>query len=327
MKKYIILSLFTVLIPTISYSQNLANGIAIYNTRDVNDLPNFAKQTFRVDFKRRSIIGVPGTGEYSSNITLAPWADASGNLNHQLNFNDGGIYYRSGNFNNSTWNAWQKIMTTDAAGNIDSNLRIGRIGDAGNLNVPQGAITNQYTIDFTGYRDIYPDQIGARIAAIRYNKSAPDKAYVQNTALAFYTNSSGLNAGTTDLIERMRISPEGNIGIGTINPQAKLDIRGVISATEVKVQVLTGADHVFHESYNLKPLSEIEQFVQENKHLPEIPSEKQMQEEGLNMNEFQIKLLQKIEELTLYVIDLKKENQHQGKLIEDLQSQLSTSKN
>ena len=304
MKQYIILSLFAAIIPTISYSQNLATGVTVYDTRDINDLPNFAKKTLRVDFKKRSTIGVPGSGEYSGNITLAPWENASGNLNHQLNFNDGGIYYRTGNFNNSTWNAWQKIMTTDAAGNLNSNLRI---GDAGSINVPLGSITNQYTIDFTGYRDIYPDQIGARIAAVRYNIYQADKAYVQNTALAFYTNGSGSNAGTTDLTERMRISPGGNIGIGTENPQAKLDVRGVISATEVKVQILTGADHVFHDSYNLKPLSEVEQFVQENKHLPEIPSEKQMQEEGLNMNEFQIKLLQKIEELTLYTIELRKE--------------------
>lgn len=110
---------------------------------------------------------MPGTGEYSANITIAPWADATGNLNYQLNFNDGGIYYRTGNFTNSTWNAWQKIMTTDAAGNLNSNLRIGRIRDTGNINVPLGDITNQYTIDFSGYWDFYPDQIGARIAAIR----------------------------------------------------------------------------------------------------------------------------------------------------------------
>ena len=307
MQKYIILYLLAALIPTISYSQNLADGITIYDTRDINDLPNFAKKTLRVDFKRRSAIGVPGKGEYSANITLAPWGDASGNLNHQLNFNDGSIYYRTGNFSNSTWNAWQKILLADAAGNIDSNLRIGRIGNAGNINVPLGNITNQYSIDFTGYRDVTTDQIGARIAAIRYNIHQADKAYIQNTALAFYTNASGLNPGTTDLQERMRISPGGYIGIGTINPQTKLDVRGVISATEVKVQILTGADHVFGESYDLRPLSEVERFVQENKHLPEIPSEKQMQEEGLSINEFQIKLLQKIEELTLYTIELKKE--------------------
>lgn len=323
MKKYIILSLFSVLMPTISYSQNLANGIAIYNTRDVNDLPNFAKQTLRVDFKRRSTIGVPGTGEYSANITIAPWVDATGNLNHQLNFNDGGIYYRTGNFTNSTWNAWQKILTADAAGNIDSNLRIGRIGDAGKLNVPLGNITNQYTIDFSGYRDVSPDQIGARIAAIRYNIYQADKAYVQNTALAFYTNVSGLNPGTADLQERMRITPGGYVGIGTINPQTKLDVRGVISATEVKVQILTGADHVFNTSYDLKPLSEVEKFIQENKHLPEVPSEKHMQENGLNMNEFQIKLLQKIEELTLYVIQQEKKNQKLEQEVESLRIALS----
>lgn len=109
-----------------------------------------------VDFKRRSTIGVPRNGEYSGNITLAPWENASGNLNHQLNFNDGGMYYRTGNFNNSTWNAWQKIMTTDAAGNLNSNLRIGRIGNADNLNVPLGSITNQYTIVCPGKNGTQP---------------------------------------------------------------------------------------------------------------------------------------------------------------------------
>lgn len=79
-----------------------------------------------------------------------------------------------------------------------------------------------------------------------------------------------------------------------------------IVAEEVTIQVGAGADFVFQEDYNLKALSELESFIQENKHLPEIPSEKQMQEEGLSVNEFQIKLLQKIEELTLYSIQQEK---------------------
>ena len=108
---------------------------------------------------------------------------------------------------------------------------------------------------------------------------------------------------------RLSVSHWGNVGIGTENPQSKLDVAGTIRASEVKIEVTAGADYVFDENYDLKPLPEVEKFVRENKHLPEIPPERQMQEEGLSVNEFQIKLLQKIEELTLYVIDLKKENE------------------
>ena len=115
---------------------------------------------------------------------------------------------------------------------------------------------------------------------------------------------------------RMHIAASGDVGIGTEDPQAKLDVRGTISASEVKVQVLSGADYVFNPDYNLKPLSEVEAFVKENKHLPEIPSEKQMQENGLSMNEFQIKLLQKIEELTLYTINQEKRLNEQQSIIE-----------
>lgn len=83
-----------------------------------------------------------------------------------------------------------------------------------------------------------------------------------------------------------------------------LTVKGAIRAKEILVDVNAGADYVFHPDYNLKDLSEVKSFVQENGHLPDIPSESQMRREGLNMNEFQIKLLQKIEELTLYTIQL-----------------------
>lgn len=106
------------------------------------------------------------------------------------------------------------------------------------------------------------------------------------------------------------------IGILTDNPEYPLDVAGTIRATEVRVEVTKGSDFVFEEDYNLKPLSEVETFVKENKHLPEIPSEKQMQEEGLSLNEFQIKLLQKIEELTLYTINQEKRLNEQQYVIE-----------
>jgi len=77
-------------------------------------------------------------------------------------------------------------------------------------------------------------------------------------------------------------------------------------------------DFVFQADYNLRPLSEVKRFVQENQHLPEIPSECEIREEGLSLEEMQLKLLQKVEELTLYVIQLEETNTAQQEQIDAL---------
>ncbi|MDR2887517.1 MAG: hypothetical protein LBV26_05900 [Bacteroidales bacterium] len=68
-----------------------------------------------------------------------------------------------------------------------------------------------------------------------------------------------------------------------------------------------GADFVFNDNYRLRPLDEVETFIKDNRHLPDIAPADDMVQNGVNMGEFQIQLLQKIEELTLYIIELKKE--------------------
>ena len=93
----------------------------------------------------------------------------------------------------------------------------------------------------------------------------------------------------------------GNVGIGITSPSYKLDVAGTIRAQELIVET-TGADFVFAEDYNLRPLSEVKAFIQENKHLPEIKSAQEMQENGVSVSELQTQLLQKIEELTLYIL-------------------------
>ena len=93
---------------------------------------------------------------------------------------------------------------------------------------------------------------------------------------------------------------------------------GKLFAEEIEVKTNVWSDFVFNSDYNLKPLSEVENFIKENNHLPGIPSETDVLNEGINLAEMDALLLQKIEELTLYMIELKKENDILNKKIDNL---------
>lgn len=102
----------------------------------------------------------------------------------------------------------------------------------------------------------------------------------------------------------------------------QLDINGTIRSKEVKIEATGWSDFVFDENYNLPSLSEVESHIKENKHLPNIPSEKEVLKDGINVVEMQAKLLQKIEELTLYVIEQDKKIENQNKEIQDLKERV-----
>jgi len=87
------------------------------------------------------------------------------------------------------------------------------------------------------------------------------------------------------------------------------------------------SDFVFEENYNLKSLEELETYISQNKHLPDIPTEVQVKEKGINLGEMNAKLLQKIEELTLYVIEQSKRNYIQQSQIEVLKNRIVTLEN
>jgi hypothetical protein len=100
---------------------------------------------------------------------------------------------------------------------------------------------------------------------------------------------------------------EGVVGIGTLTPDPyyKLSVNGSVRAKEIRVN--TGwADFVFERDYKLRSLTEVEYYIQKHKHLPEIPSAAEVEESGVALGEMQSKVLQKIEELTLYIIELNK---------------------
>lgn len=108
--------------------------------------------------------------------------------------------------------------------------------------------------------------------------------------------------------EKMIITNAGNVGIGISNPANELEVNGKIRAKEVLVESTGWPDFVFSEGYKLKPLEEVETHINNNGHLPEIPSAEEIEENGIQVGEMQSKLLQKIEELTLYMIEINKEN-------------------
>lgn len=96
----------------------------------------------------------------------------------------------------------------------------------------------------------------------------------------------------------------------------RLSVDGAVVAREVRVTANDWADFVFKKSYNLPTLESVEQFITDNGHLPGIPSEQEVKENGVSLNDMQVKLLQKVEELTLYVIELKKQNERLEKQIQ-----------
>lgn len=111
------------------------------------------------------------------------------------------------------------------------------------------------------------------------------------------------NHATPDAV----IDANGNMGIGTSSPGSyRLAVKGKIRAEEIKVE--TGwADYVFEDDYDLPTLEEVEKHIMEKGHLINIPSAKEVKENGIQLGEMNKLLLEKIEELTLYVIELKKE--------------------
>lgn len=119
----------------------------------------------------------------------------------------------------------------------------------------------------------------------------------------------------------MSILGNGRVGIGTTNPQNLLDVNGTIRAKEIKVE--TGwADFVFHPTYKLKTLTEVEKYINKNGHLEEIPTALEVEKNGVNVGEMQAKLLQKIEELTLYTIEQNKKLEKQSAEMQNMREEI-----
>ncbi|TDW99940.1 hypothetical protein [Dinghuibacter silviterrae] len=186
------------------------------------------------------------------------------------------------------------------------------------------------------------DVAGSFIAGGTNVNSNTTKLMVRNTAGKVWAISSGenqvneTNFGIYDWSDNttspyLSITTGGNVLIGKVaqvNSSYMLDVAGNVRANQVTVNT-TGADFVFDSSYSLPSLGSIQDYIVRNHHLPGIAPAASMREQGVNVGENQTKLLQKIEELTLYAIDADKRSSRQDavidrqqKLLLELQAQL-----
>jgi hypothetical protein len=192
-----------------------------------------------------------------------------------------------------------------------------------------------------------PNSVGWHEVATRSSNKFTDHQYIPTNKLLYFGDASELTKRTRifcnsyghfyfDFSSRFVLrntnndhpiadfKVNGDFYFGTPDfpaDKVRLFVNGNIFANEIQIKSNVWADFVFNDDYRLKPLSEVNAFIKENKHLPEIPSATEIQEkEGVNVGEMQVKLLQKIEELTLYLIQ-------QNEKIQVLESELNELKN
>lgn len=172
-------------------------------------------------------------------------------------------------------------------------LDVRKEGDSGQFGLTSNSTSSVARMQFASKNREYVWQVGN-------HGNAPDGS--------FTIGRNGGNPGN------LSINTLGNVGIGVYDAQSKLSVDGKIAATEVevtstvsakeiKVSDIAWSDYVFEDDYKLKSLPETESFIKANKHLPDIPSEQEVKENGVNLGEMQAKLLAKIEELTLHLIE------------------------
>ena len=215
----------------------------------------------------------------------------------------GAIYYNGGNVGVGTSSPRSPF---DAVGNSSGS-----------------SVVSVQNSNVSGYSSLnFYDSSGALKAYFGYGNSSSAAPFAGNVYFGTGVGSSASFLISPQQVEAFRITSAGNVGIGTTNPQYKLAVSGTIQAKEVLVN--TGwSDYVFASGYRLRPLTELKAYVEQNHHLPDIPSAKEVAEKGVSLGEMEAKLLAKVEELTLHVIQADERNTRLEQQNRELQERLA----
>lgn len=300
------LVVFTLSLLEMNVSAQTATSLEVNDTRDVSESPNsYGEKAIRADLKFLTTSGISTAYGFTTNLTISPGFNGTAGYISQLSFNNNGVFYRNGDFFSSSWNGWHKILMSDLSGNVDlEKLKVTDSFEFGNeLDNTNSTFIIQGPNSPTGEaskRDIIFNFKNAGQSGIRTFRGDE-----WGTFLQLMTSQPGDATGMPRV--RMHIDQYGKIGVGTVNPSSEFDVNGTIRAKEIKVESNNWADFVFKKGYKLSTLEEVEQHIGEKGTLPGVPSEEEVKANGVNLAETNALLLQKIEELTLYVIEMKKE--------------------
>jgi hypothetical protein len=313
---------------SISYrisNKNTNTGWVVGNYQDDYFFWSYTKGSQTVTFKPNGNVGIGIRTPYSKL-----------NINTEGNAATDGITLQNGATQQHFWYLAENTRSDFKIGSshgewswTNSNGEMVRITSSGNVGIgtsdPKYPLTVKGAINAEANGDYYGAWFGGEARTAKpsinvgswYNNRGSMFWDAANKKLKFETCNN-----SEQYYPNTMVMYNGMVGIGTSETNGhRLAVNGSISATEIKVEAQT-ADFVFEEDYQLKSLEEVEQFVQKNKHLPDVPSAKQMEEDGVGLAEMNKLLLQKVEELTLYLIDEHKKNNQQATEISYLKKQL-----
>jgi hypothetical protein len=182
-----------------------------------------------------------------------------------------------------------------------NNAEAMRINTDGNIGIGTAAPANKLQVGTN------PAGFGGNDLVVS-NSNGSFAIHNDNTMTYMVTNARNMLIGANG-VDALFIKADGKIGIGTTNPQAKLAVNGDVYAKKIKVTQTGWSDFVFEVDYKLRPLSEVESFIKQHKHLPEVPSADEVAKNDLDLGQMNKILLMKVEELTLYLLKMEKENQ------------------
>lgn len=249
-------------------SGDFYGDIHVDDTRNNNFPPTTYNNEVAFDFKNRATVGAPGSGTYSGMMTIAPWGDNSGNASHQINFNQGGLFWRQGQPDNATWGTWYQIMTSanSILGSGTANylarwtpdgttLGIGTTYDNG-TNVGIGTTSPSQKLEVNGNVSV-PGSSGFDIFTwagndvnwrIGMNSSNAEVGFARGLATShvqYATFASGAGQGfavgdNVSGLSSFEVTGSGsgynayfrgNVGIGTATPDAHLNVGNAAGAT------------------------------------------------------------------------------------------------